>query len=144
VVHGPDNFMSRQVSYRHAWRKAKSYLYILYWDRRYFARVWSIHKLVPVLLVGLSLLEVVGSLLHFVKWLDDITEDARIGIAMVLLVVAVLMVWHHSRLESRVERHQAIMARGSFARERSSTTITMTTAAVSNLFIIRLRVLSSH
>lgn len=102
--------MSAPVSWRHAWRKAISYLYILYWDRRYFTRLWSITNLVPLLLVTLSCAEVLGSLLHFAKWLDDATATARIIIAVALLAVALIMVWHHSRLENRVERHQAIMA----------------------------------
>src|SRR5258708_6010189 len=110
VVHCADNFMSINVSWRHAWRKAISYIYVAYWDRKYFSRVWWITKLFPILLIVLSGLELLGSLLHFVKWLEDETASVRIGIAFVLLIVAWLMVWHHRRLENRIQRHQAIMA----------------------------------
>jgi hypothetical protein len=102
--------MPNYVSWLPVWRKAVSYLYILYWDRKYFSRVWSISYLIPWLLVILSAAELVGSLLHFVSFFDESSAPTRIGIASALLAVAGTVVWHHHRLEVRIERHQTIMA----------------------------------
>jgi len=58
----------------------------------------------------LAVAELLGSLLHFEPWLEEATVPERIGIAIILLIVAGIMVWHHGRLENRIKRHQAIMA----------------------------------
>jgi len=100
--------------------------YLGWWMLKFYSRRVLITKFVPKLLLALSVIELSGAILHVIhpllhqtplearfEKLFRIVESPRVDIALavVFFIAALLLVTHHHRLDHRIHRLRALIAR---------------------------------
>ncbi len=112
----------RQPSPSNPITEALGYLYIGYWDCKFFLRILIAARIAPVVLGICIFMEALGAILHVLGlmghsetpgapahlWIQALTYvDPYLPIP--LLLAAVITIYHHRRLEIRVKRHQVLL-----------------------------------
>jgi hypothetical protein len=88
---------------------ARSYLFIGWWLFWYWARTAVIGKVVPGILLILSAVELLGPWFHVVPDIEKLAPWAKVTVSGTLFLTAGILVYHHWRLEVRVQRHRMVL-----------------------------------
>lgn len=96
-------------SWKVAIHKAISYTYVALWDRKYAGKRFLATRVVPGILVALSVLELLGAAFHLFPGPRALPENLELVVSALLAVVALSLVWHHRRQEKRIKKSEAVL-----------------------------------
>lgn len=82
-----------------------SYLYISLWSYWFYFRQVVLGRVTPFVLLFLFGLDMIGPVAHIAPF----AERRKLLIDFALLFVAAVLVWHHHRLQRRIERLQIVL-----------------------------------
>jgi hypothetical protein len=95
-------------------REAFSYLYVVYWSYKFYVRLRVIGRVLPILLLLFFAADLVSPITHIfpwetVGWAKSVPHWVKITAVCLLSLIAGSLVYHHHRLQVRIERHNVLL-----------------------------------
>jgi hypothetical protein len=94
-----------------------SYIYVGFWNIWYTLKIRMIGTIVAVIVFILSAIELIGPFTHLIHETPNSasrlpiwqTEWIRYGLASLLFLTAVIMIWYHTVLDAKVKRYRNLI-----------------------------------